>query len=253
MQATYNYKGSQADSGISVFVGTMTYGMTGQVETTSNPLTFPLTHADAASISVAIHTYNASDYAVNVDILCQLTSAATASWLETVFDTIYTAYQARLKEYNDAVAQQRFFKPTVGPLGSQNPDLNRVTERAEIKKSCIAMMSNVNLMDFAGIQQDTMPTPPAAQAFPRVNWFPTIPVPGDVMGQGSLIRFFEEAFEWENMMYLFYPYFWGGSRLGMKMSSCRTTTLCSNSFWPPARCGPSFLFGKASRPLCTTT
>jgi hypothetical protein len=28
-------------------------------------------------------------------------------------------------------------------------------------------------------------------------------------GNGSWIRFFENAFEWNNMMYVLYPYFWG--------------------------------------------
>ena len=26
--------------------------------------------------------------------------------------------------------------------------------------------------------------------------------------EGSKIRFFENAFEWQNMTYVFYPYFW---------------------------------------------
>ena len=29
------------------------------------------------------------------------------------------------------------------------------------------------------------------------------------MDEGRLIEFFEQAFEWEQITYLFYPYFWG--------------------------------------------
>ena len=26
---------------------------------------------------------------------------------------------------------------------------------------------------------------------------------------GAVVAFFERAFEWENLMYTYYPYFWG--------------------------------------------
>jgi hypothetical protein len=31
----------------------------------------------------------------------------------------------------------------------------------------------------------------------------------DAFSEGKIIQFFEQAFEWENITYLFYPYFWG--------------------------------------------
>lgn len=41
--------------------------------------------------------------------------------------------------------------------------------------------------------------------------------------QGDYIRFFEQAFEWENMQYIFYPYFWA------QKSRWRARALVSNS------------------------
>src|SRR5690606_26655909 len=38
--------------------------------------------------------------------------------------------------------------------------------------------------------------------------YPEIDIPAATT-QGSYLRFFEQAFEWERMMYFFYPYFWG--------------------------------------------
>jgi hypothetical protein len=35
------------------------------------------------------------------------------------------------------------------------------------------------------------------------------PNPADVKNWGAMVAFFERAFEWENMMYVYYPYFWG--------------------------------------------
>jgi hypothetical protein len=217
VQAIYNYTGDKQDSGISVFVGTAAYYMSGQVASPASQKPLNLANQEESNISIAIHTYNASDYAVDVDIYCTLTSDAIAAWQAKVYDAIYNAYAAQLKAYSDSLAVQQFNAPTIGPLGSENPADNRITEQIELKKGCIAMLSDIDLLTFNGIQQDPVnPPPPAppppgppARAFPRVNWPPFANAPADVTQQGSLIRFFEEAFEWENLMYIFYPYFWG--------------------------------------------
>ena len=31
----------------------------------------------------------------------------------------------------------------------------------------------------------------------------------EATAEGQVVRFFEQAFEWNNLTYLFYPYFWG--------------------------------------------
>ncbi len=219
MQTIYNYTGDKQDSGISVFVGTAAYFMSGQVESPLTPNPRPLTNnaglaagQEEGSISIAIHTYNASDYAGDVDVYCALTSDSIAAWQAKVFDAIYNPYTAQLSAYTNSLKVQQFNAPTIGPLGSANPDDNRITEQIELKKSCIAILSDIDLLTFNGIQQDPVnPAPPAppAHAFPRVNWPPAAVAPADVSQQGSLIRFFEQAFEWENLMYIFYPYYWG--------------------------------------------
>ena len=71
------------------------------------------------------------------------------------------------------------------------------------------MLSDIDLLTFNGIVQDTPLAAGPPHAFPRVNWTAASAAPADVASQGSLIRFFEQAFEWENLMYIFYPYFWG--------------------------------------------
>ena len=37
----------------------------------------------------------------------------------------------------------------------------------------------------------------------------TLPDPVAVKKWGAMVAFFERAFEWENLMYTYYPYFWG--------------------------------------------
>jgi hypothetical protein len=100
-----------------------------------------------------------------------------------------------------------------------NPDSNRKIERTEIKKACIALLSGYNLLAFNGVKEDSDPNahPPPSSflgKFPRPDKAPWQPIPADgnpgtVEEQGRIIRFFEQAFEWEQMTYFFYPYYWG--------------------------------------------
>ena len=41
--------------------------------------------------------------------------------------------------------------------------------------------------------------------------FPEIMI-DDALDEGRIVQFFEQAFEWEQMTYLFFPYFWGRKR-----------------------------------------
>jgi hypothetical protein len=50
-----------------------------------------------------------------------------------------------------------------------------------------------------------LPTPAPAPLPPSV----TLPDPVAVKQWGAVVAFFERAFEWENLMYICYPYYWG--------------------------------------------
>ena len=211
VQGMYNHTGNKAESGLAVYVGTTQYLLTAQVEVAGYGNPRPLNwHSEATSIPVAVHTWGASDYAVTIDIKCTLSDNALAAWKNKVYDAILQARQKQLDDYNDSLTQQQFDGPARSPLGG-NPDQNRITEQVELKKACLAMLSGMDLLSFNGIKEDPLPgpiPPPPAHAFPRVNWPTTLPVPADVDGQTRLIRFFEQAFEWPEMMYFLYPYFW---------------------------------------------
>jgi hypothetical protein len=65
-------------------------------------------------------------------------------------------------------------------------------ERTELKKGCITLLTHQHFDVFNGIDD----------SFPQLNL-------ANAESQGRYIRFFEQAIEWEQMMYQFYPYFWG--------------------------------------------
>lgn len=159
---------------------------------------------EQGTIPIAIETQQARDFAVTVEVACQRTPAALAQWQLDTHGTLLAAYANLMGAYRDKVAAQKMQAATAKSLG-QNPAQNRLIERAELKKACIALLAGTDLY-AANFNDITMNG--AAPEFPRVS-VPSRRNPNIVgADQGAFIRFFEQAFEWEHIMYIFYPYYW---------------------------------------------
>jgi hypothetical protein len=140
------------------------------------------------------------NYNVNIEAKCVLTQEALLSWKQKIHAAILTARAKMVSNYNDAVSRLAL-QQQVSPvqLGT-NPDANRQTERTELKKAAIAMLANFDLTAFGAVIDQ------AGQPAQFASFLPALPA---ALAQGRIVRFFEEAFEWENMAYFLYPYFWG--------------------------------------------
>ncbi len=162
------------------------------------------------NMPIAVTTQQAREFAITVDVRCVRTNAALDQWRNDTHTAITNAYVKALGDYEDKRAAQAMPTMTEVPLGN-NPDENRVIQLMELKKACIARLAGMDIYDanFNDIREETISDPNKDKLFPRPN-VPPLTLPGIAGGdQGAFIRFFEQAFEWEQMMYLFYPYYWG--------------------------------------------
>jgi hypothetical protein len=198
-----------------VFVGRQTFEARGKGALTPHTAQIPYLVNDVAvdelvNIPIAVETQQARDFAITVDVKCTRTAAALDQWRNDTHLAIMNAYAKAFADYQDKRAAQSFPNSGQVSLGS-NPDQNRITERTELKKSCIARLAGIDIYDanFDDIRVETIADPVKDKLFPRPN-VPSLNL-GTIAGgdQGGFIRFFEQAFEWEQMMYLFYPYYWG--------------------------------------------
>src|SRR5437764_10410040 len=83
-------------------------------------------------------------------------------------------------------------------IEGRNPGINLGIIKNELKKLCLTMLTGMHFNDFHG-----MSSPPDQPThLPEID-------PIEALDEGRLIEFFEQAFEWEQITYLFYPYFWG--------------------------------------------
>ncbi len=145
------------------------------------------------SIQISVNTYDVASLTINAYALVELTYEAKVQWQIQIFEKIMTAYKAMQIEYEQKLAAQEVQKGIA--ITGQNPYINREIEKTELKKHCVKMLMDTYLFGSFDAMKDDGTAPPEFEI-------------GDALEEGKSIQFFEQAFEWENITYLFYPYFW---------------------------------------------
>lgn len=141
-------------------------------------------------IPVAIQTYNVAAYAVTIEVRCQRTVRFYEIWQIQTFENIMAAYQKAQAEYEDKLRAAETARGIV--ISGRNPRFNREIEENELKKHCVSILTGERYTNFNAMGGNP----------PEIDL-------ADAQQEGTFIQFFEQAFEWEQMTYLFYPYFWG--------------------------------------------
>jgi hypothetical protein len=135
---------------------------------------------------------------LNVVITCVAREDVIAAWRSHTYDRIQARYQQLLREHEERVAAAEF--RDVGRQLGRGPERNRVTERLELKKAALAVLEG---SPVTGVDQTTLGAEP---------WTPAPDVENPTFEDDlARIRFLEQAFEWENMTFSLYPYFWGAA------------------------------------------
>jgi hypothetical protein len=151
--------------------------------------------SETGTIPVAIHSLYVWGFVATVKVKCQRTEATLDEWRISTYDKIVAAYEALKSEYDSQVSAAA--DSTTLSITSRSSDSNRSIEKAELKKGCITLLTNQHYAEF-----DAMTEEASDEGYPEINV-------SEAMSEGPYIQFFEQAFEWDQMTYLFYPYFWG--------------------------------------------
>ncbi len=147
---------------------------------------------ETGSISVSFLGKNVTDAVVDVDIITQRTEATYAAWQAKTYAAILQAYQSQLQRYEAAVAEAQAL--SAGEVGGRNPEANTAIVQAELIKGCIQLLSETQPDGSATVEPNRLGDPEL--------------VPEASIEHGEIVRFFQEAFEWDQVVYLFYPYYW---------------------------------------------
>lgn len=130
---------------------------------------------------------------VQVRLTCVRTTEALDAWRLRTWEALRVGYEALERKTAQDEQQQAYQRDLLGPVISERPAAeNRRIERNELQKWSIKSMrlvpQNFNAIEQIGEFQEVSPVHAEAQA--------------------PIVRFYEDAFEWEHMTYFLYAYHW---------------------------------------------
>lgn len=156
-------------------------------------------------IPIRVKGENALDYTFYVEVTCEPTEATMLNWQAEVYATFLSAYQDRKAEYEASLlaAAAAEAEEAAEEEANMNAAFNRTIEQREIVRLCIEMitqpfgiaMGQDMYTDDTGCGIDTKPIPAVNQTDALDDYADTV-------------KFFEQAFDWDIISYLFYPYYW---------------------------------------------
>jgi hypothetical protein len=137
-------------------------------------------------------------FAVTVELMLERTDEAFKLWQRKTWALIRAASDKLIQAQNEAIEKAKFNASLA--FQGRNPEKNKAIMRNEIKKNCITVMTDSHFDNFDAIQSVT---PEGSKlAISEIDL-------SESGNEGLFVRFFEQAFEWEEMTWILYPYFWG--------------------------------------------
>ena len=141
-------------------------------------------------------------FTCNVNVICQRMPETYAQWQTEVFDQVAAAYQTLLNAFHqerDTRSQQAggALVNLAGP-----PELNQARAVGELRRMVIQDMRGTLMGGMTGEVLEDGADPFTGPDEPYVP--AGQPTPADT----DLIQFFEQVLEWENIVYICYPYYW---------------------------------------------
>lgn len=143
--------------------------------------------------SVIVAYYNFEWVKASISINCKPNSLSILKWQLSIFNKIMEVYQKELDEYNTALAE---FEKSKQAVYNQNPFILLQDIQEQLKQAAISYISCQFFDDMDAMKQNIQPCD-----------FPQFDI-RESHKEGEFVRFFEQAFEWKFMNFIFYPYFW---------------------------------------------
>ncbi len=131
-----------------------------------------------------------SSFKINVSF--KRTDAKFKQWQIETYNRILEKYNQLVEEVKEQISM---FEVTNTDFGN-NPLANRDIEEMELKKACISILSSQHFNAYGAIQED------AEFGYPKIDFSKNFE-------ENESVKFYEQSFDWGNMLYTFYPYYWG--------------------------------------------
>lgn len=163
---------------------------------------FGLDNGIRKNITIALSSWDVETISGSLVATCQLTPEMKKQWQQKTFNSIIDAYEEALVAYNNAIAEENN-KAVV--IKDSNPNFYRQIENTVLRKNCISYMADrasgsTHGYGLAGLTQGSTFTDYETTLSSNLDKYT------------AFVKFMEQAFEWENLSYYLYPYYWGNKQ-----------------------------------------
>ncbi len=167
---------------------------------TKNNLVFDFDGKLAQTVPVSISGNKIYTLNVSISALCKLKDEVFEQWQNEAYDALIRAYEEKLAAFNEA--QDEAIGDSNNPDKVKvNPRFNRTTEMREMQRVCIEMLTKPFDINMGKNFYNTIVCNNGTK-------IPQVRQNKNLEDYASHVKFFEQAFDWEIMSYIFYPYYW---------------------------------------------
>jgi len=165
------------------------------------------------SVSVNFDYKKMNAITASIELKCSLKNAKYQEWQNDCYQKLLATYNTLLAAFNNAISDANnsgYDATTDTEKKYANPAFHRIIEQRELKRICIEML----MKPFGKIQGRKNYTD-----YSECNGFeiPQIAQSQDFAKYAEIVKFFEQAIDWQLMSYLFYPYYWADKCDWMKL------------------------------------
>ncbi|TXF79486.1 ATP synthase F0 subunit B [Chryseobacterium sp.] len=159
-------------------------------------ITFKKKYSD--KVGFAFESSDSAGVTMSVSLDCTITPELKNLWLQKTFHAIISAYEDALAEYTSKLAEEQ---ATGIEIKGSNPGFYRQIENMMLRKNCISYMidrttDSTHGYGMSGLTAGSAFTDYETQLTARLDQYT------------AFLKFMEQAFEWENLSYNLYPYYW---------------------------------------------
>jgi hypothetical protein len=148
-------------------------------------------------LPIEIGSQSVKAFTMTVEVNCLPTPQTIEQWQNDTYALIASAYISMLQAYNDEKAGMTIQQTNL--VDAHSPAENARTIKQEIKRQIIASLLSTPTIAFGGRSAITWDA--TGQNFPSTDFSAAV-------SSAPEIQFIEQAFEWETMSYIFYPFYW---------------------------------------------
>jgi hypothetical protein len=151
-----------------------------------------LTWPNGVPVSVRARGHFDKAMVAQVVLRCERTNEVITKWQLSTWEKLRAGYEVLLRRVDREGEMEAHARAVFGNIAGRAEGQNRLIEQDEFQKWAIKAM-RLQSYNFNAIEQ--------VGDFQEIS-----PLNADM--QSPIVKFFEEAFEWKQVSYFLYPYFW---------------------------------------------